>query len=137
MNATLCMTTDVELDAYDTDMAQRAVDANATEPMMAIRPLFQRPDEEVLHTLFEQAISERLTTSYSYWSRLHTNSLQPYSGPLGRTTDPIQPVATRATTRRRALVLRTWQRSLMYICLALMCMLSGFDFMGLLLLHLH
>jgi hypothetical protein len=105
----------------------------------------QLPDEEELHTSFEQAISDRLIGV--------NRQLSLISGPL---TDPERahllvtrqlnqsslmpnieaaaPSVAHASTKGLG---SAWQRSLIMVSLALMFLLVGFDLMGLLVLHAH
>jgi hypothetical protein len=132
MSAMLCTTTDLELDVWQADEA--IADAYATDPVMVALPPAPKLDEETLHSSFEKAISERLIASHGYWGRLNTSSL---SQPLP-TTDPVK----RVTSMKRGVALhplrlpQQWQRHLVYVCLALIFVMLGFDLMGVLVLSM-
>jgi hypothetical protein len=106
MNATVCRTTDVDLEL---DNLVSLDDGYETTPILAITPILQRPDEEELHTQFEEALYERATR---FGSRLKC-------------------------LRDEASAKPNIQRVLIYFCAALSCILLGFDLMGLLVLHMH
>ncbi len=137
MNGTPCSTsTDCALDIYD---MEKLADGYATEPMVALALFLQQPDEEVLHTSFEQAISERVEALHERLSRLATS---PLSDPLReRTTDvlgntcPVMMVKSVIATP--APLRQLWRRGIVYCCLALIFTLLGFDLMGLLVMHMH
>src|SRR5438105_8916995 len=76
MISTLYMATDTELDNYviQTDNLS-AEDSYATTPMVAIRSLYQPPDEEELYTSFEEAISDRLVAVQQRLSRISDPAL--------------------------------------------------------------
>ena len=116
----------------------------ATMPALPVVSSQQLPDEEELHTSFEQAISDRLL--------IVNQQLSLRSGPLADIqqvqvpTAPLKHVAPDMNVRSVfALVLpptsawlgNMWQRSVIFVSLALMLMLTGFDLMGLLVLHAH
>src|SRR5947209_2101525 len=71
MISTLYMATDTERDdcAIQTDSLS-VEDSYATTPMVAIRPLYQCPDEEALYTSFEEAISDRVVAVQERLSRV-------------------------------------------------------------------
>ncbi len=115
----------------------------ATEPLVVIRPVFQQPDEEELHTSFERAISDRVLAL--------NRRLKLISGPLahdGHVTDvlaqtgyPYIPDESSAeivqpeTSHRPVIKIKPWQRVTMYASLGMMLLMAGFDLMGLLVLH--
>jgi hypothetical protein len=66
MNATLCRTTDADLEL---DNPISLDESYQTTPVLAITPLLQRPDEEELHMQFEEALCERAT---AFGSRLQS-----------------------------------------------------------------
>src|SRR5947209_19455671 len=76
MISTLYRATDVELDDYAIQTDNLPVeDSYATVPMIAVQPLFQRPDEEELYTSFEEAISDRLLAVQQRLSRISDPAL--------------------------------------------------------------
>lgn len=133
MSATLCTTTDLELDVWEADEA--VVDAYATDPVMVAAPAVPKLDEETLHSSFEKAISERLIASHGYWGRLNTSFL---SQPLP-VTDPVKHVTSmkRGVSSHALRLSRQWQRHLVHICLALIFVMLGFDLMGVLVLSMQ
>ncbi len=154
MNSTLCISADT---VFDKLLAQNEIAATehsyATELIPAIRrPVFQQPDEEELHTSFEEAISDRLLAMQSRLSRLsdpmltvkcaerNTDAVFSAGVSTSNTTAAREFVhATSATDRvkflsRPAVALR---RAIVFACSAMMFMLLGFDSLGLLMLHVH
>ena len=103
--------------------------------MAAVLPAYQLPDEEELHTSFEDAISERVKALHTQLS--HQSGLYTYIHDL----DPIARPRKRTYNRQASSVLRLpasgWQRHISLTCLALIFMQLGFDLMGLLILHMH
>ncbi len=157
MNCTLCRPTDTELNEnFVQGTMTVAENAYATVPMVAVKTVYQQPDEEELHTSFEEAISDRLIALHSRLDRI--------SKPLSNTqdlhydTDPVLSASLKNTTATLALghvrathstdqlkpsptfshpMVNSWQRIMIFACLALMFMLLGFDVMGSLVLHMH
>ena len=133
MNSTMCISTDVELERYsDYTLSSLSRDAYATAPMAAVLPKTEPLDEEILHTSFEEAISERLV---SLNSRLHR-----FSGPLP--TDQTTAVVRSRSLQQQAAPAAPrgfigWRRNVVFLSLALMFTMIGFDLMGLLVLHMH
>jgi hypothetical protein len=151
MNCTLCKTTATHLDTF---LFQNATEnIYATIPLPAIKkPVYEQPDEEALHTSFEEAISDRQLAVHSRLSRLSNATLDVQyverdtdttfsTGILTKntmlpnislqsmpTTDPLKDVS-----RPRI----AWRRPTVLACSAVAFALLGFDFMGLLMLHLH
>jgi hypothetical protein len=145
MNSTLCLSGDT---LFAELLTQSEVTASehmyATEPMPAIRkPLFQQPDEEELHTSFEEAISDRLLAMHGRLSRL-SNPILNVQG-TERNTDAV--FSTGISTSRTMPATESvkflprptisWKRATIFACSAMMFMLLGFDFLGLLMLHVH
>jgi hypothetical protein len=106
MNATVCRKTDV---ALELDNLVALDEGYETTPIMAITPLLEQPDEEELHTQFEEALCKRVT---AFGSRLKY-------------------------LRDSASLHHRTQRVLIYFCSALSLILLGFDLMGLLVLHMR
>jgi len=106
MNITHCRTTDAELEL---DNLISLDEDYKTIPIFAITPILQRPDEEELHTQFEEALRKRATASRSLLKRLRGSCALNHKA----------------------------QRAIIYFCCALNCMLLGFDLMGLLVLHMR
>ncbi len=108
-------------------------DMYATTPMGVVRPVYHQPDEEELHTSFEEAISDRVLAVSRQLSRL--------SG--AHTSNMFVRSETSAPVKRDGLAVllmlpgHTWQRGMLFMALAFMLVLAGFDLMGLLVLHMH
>jgi hypothetical protein len=165
MNATVCKPTElaVALHYYEQLRPLRTTqiaDAYATAPIEAIRPIViteiqPAMNEESLHSSFENAISERLTAQHKQWGRLSSGELNvpalTYSART-RITDPffnVQDATKRTyinTPNTEPLHLDTLnagrepastvQRYTICICTALILLMSGFDLMGLLIMHM-
>ena len=118
-----------EYDLYTPDEFYE--DEYATVPMMAIHPSFVRDNEEELHTSFEAAISERLEDLSERLSRLSNASMSSINV-SARSTEPLAP----KHAARTVLSPQMRQRILLG-GFGLMCMVGGFDLMGLLMLHMH
>src|SRR2546428_1545412 len=146
----------------------------ATQPLLAIQPIYQRPDEEDIYTSFEQAISGRqralhlrltlvsgpLTTDQPT-HHTTTPNIQASTGkahhpsggksiPVGASGversgvglygRPLAPPDGRRSTgnpSQTSLYPNIWQRAILLTSLALMLLMSGFDLMGMLVLHAH
>ncbi len=127
-----------------------AEDTFATQSLIAIQPAFQQPDEEELHTFFEQAISDRLiavnrqlslisgplvldyhiTDSHEGLVPAPTCQLPQENGVVAHPGDDEAPLMD-----TRSLFNTTLQRVIIFGSLALMLVMVGFDLMGLLVLH--
>lgn len=125
-------------------------DQFATTPMSVFRPLpshCQQPNEEELHTSFEQAISDRVLAVNQRLSRL-SGSLHPLAlsqetpipptmAPLPERDDcfsaPSVPTGIQQS-RSKGWFGKRWQRNTIFIGFVLSLMLVGFDLMGLLVL---
>jgi hypothetical protein len=103
-------------------------DQFVTEPIIAVETVYQQLAEEELHTLFEQAISDRLLAISMRLKRI--------SGPLNAPQRVETATMLPGTQRRTRLSLpgKVWRRYLMLSSVALMLMLTGFDLMGMLVL---
>ncbi len=132
MNATQCVTTDMELDICGHgSMAENY----ATTPMVAVTPIPPALDEETLYTQFEEAMSDRLVALHGRLDRLsfpvHETSQVCYA------TDQlacISPDSIDASTHT-SLLNDGWRRMFIYTCGAFILIMLGFDLMGLLVLH--
>lgn len=151
MNSTMYVSTDTVFDEkLFKQINAETRNAYATEPMLAIKKLaYQQPDEEELHTSFEEAISDRLLALHSRLDRLSNPTLAVQGAE--RNTDPVlstsasirnttssQQFAQRVTSNRLEDVPHfAWKRMTIFACSATMFLLLGFDLMGLLVLHIH
>jgi hypothetical protein len=131
-----------------------ARDRFATIPVLAAAPVYQPASEEELYTSFEQAISDRLLAmnkqlSLKSGSLGHTGHLELNTEPLSRNSQishhssmtNITPATVSLQQHDKktlpALLGNIWQRSFIFVSLALMLILLGFDLMGLLVVHLR
>lgn len=150
MVSTLDMITDIELDDYTVQTDDLSVEDNyATTPMVAIQPLYEYPDEEEFYASFEKAISDRLLAVQERLSRISTPMLStqevqcdthPYESPRTETLQPVcapMPLVVSRGESRLSLFGIDWQRVVIFACFTLMCILIGFDLMGLLVLHMR
>ena len=148
-----CLTADTELNAcfdtltFRTD-AWQTQDRFATMPVLAMIPAYQPPSEEELHTSFEQAISDRLLAinkqlnlisgPLAHTQGLHFNTEFPsQSDAITYVKLPAVPVQQNGVKLQPTLLVNAWQRNLVFSCLALMFILTGFDLMGLLMLYIR
>ena len=124
-----------------------AEDRFVTEPIIAVEPAYRQLNEEELHTLFEQAISDRVVAVSARLKRISgaLNDCLPVSS---ETTSqrmhqaPVEVVPSNwlpdSRERTRSLSPNSlWQRSFIIASLAVMLLLTGFDLMGVLVLHMH
>lgn len=120
----------------------------ATVPMNAVCfPAPAHHGEEEIYTSFEQAVSTRLMVyenrvrSSDRMQVLKKSSLQ--TGPIvqnPRSLSPMKAFSQRKQTNETMALLsvvRLSRRNILLICFAFMCTLAGFDFMGLLILHMR
>jgi hypothetical protein len=131
-------------------------DRFATEPMTTVQPAEQQVSEEELHRFFEQAISDRVQAisaclkcvSGPLTHQPHTTGdgeglvparsyLSPRQGSstFGSVLVPL--AGTRDAGMWPSLLSKTWQRGIILVSLALLLLMSGFDLMGLLVLHMR
>lgn len=159
MNATLCRTTDADLEFDDLVPID---DGYETTPILAVTPFAQSPDEEELHMQFEEALCERATAfgsclkclRDSAWytevpavpllsSSLAVLTTEPLAEKTNAETSPGQsnqiymPQTQALQQAASELLKHSAQRVLIYFCCALIFMLLGFDLMGLLVLHIR
>ena len=121
-------------------------DQFVTEPIIAVEAAYRQLNEEELHTLFEQAISDRVVTV--------SKRLKCISGSL----NDCQPGSSQTSQRKRQAPMKMarlnwlpdsqkktgsiapnnlWQRFFIVAGLAIMLLLMGFDLMGVLILHMR
>jgi hypothetical protein len=103
----------------------------ATAPMAAVLPAYQPPSDEELHSSFEEAISSRLSEVHVRLTRL--DSISHPTTLFYRSTEPLP------SSKRQLLhgLQADGRKLLLHLGLGLIFMLSGFDLMGLLVLHAH
>ena len=162
-----CLTADSQLISHSFDTSACGIDDTSSDtsqledgfatmpemPAISTIPTYQSLNEEELHTSFEQAISDRVLIVNKQLSRksdtfAHTYTYAQYIQPqlasesLHHSTLMVHrvpiPVQEQPQVTLFSLLLgNIWQRSLIFVCMALMFMLIGFDLMGLLVLHVH
>ncbi len=154
MNSTLCRSNDTIFDEVLLTEEYAGVDNSyATEAMPAIKKVvYHQPDEEELHTSFEEAISDRIVALHTRLNRLSNPVLNAQYAE--RNTDALLSTgaATRNTTGARKAVqithikerveyvsrpMAAWRNVTLFVCSAIMFLLFGFDLMGLIVLHMH
>ena len=105
-------------------------DMYSTTPLITIRPLYRQPNEDELHSSFEEAISERviaLNKQLRYLNVPLIDSVPAQSsmrGVVGLPSDPTPFTLLRSRSRQVMLL----------IAIAFMLIMVGFDLMGLLVL---
>ncbi len=111
-------------------------DRYSTTPMAIISSIYRQPNEEELHTSFEEAISDRVLAVNRQLSRL--------SGTLTKlTNNSFVQSQTNVTVKQHSRALRSTlpglaaRRSILFIAIAFMLVMAGFDLMGLLVLHVR
>jgi hypothetical protein len=124
-------------------------DRLATEPMTAVQPAEWQVSEEELHRFFEQAMSDRVQAISACLKRVsgplthqpHTTGdgegLVPARGTstFGSVLVPL--AGTRGAGMWPSLLSNPWQCAITLVSLALLLLMSGFDLMGLLVLHMR
>jgi hypothetical protein len=141
MSATLCVTADIELDACNDNTQME--NAYTTLPMATVQIKEQLLDEETLHSSFEKALSERLTSPYGLWNNSQSDdfyisflsSAAPAANQGQIRVPQTEPLVHKNHTVFVSIGL---QRTIIYSCLALILIMIGFDAMGLLIMmHIH
>lgn len=115
--------------------------AYATVPTPVVKPSFQQANEEELYISFEEAMSDRLIALHTRLDRIS----QPLPGSLPHDTGPVLQQnaqalvsgAQQGQTTKPSLKINIQQRITIFACFALVFLLSGFDLMGFLVLHMH
>ncbi len=134
MNGILIKPAGIELDSsYTTVDTATLEDMYSTTPMVVVQPTYQQLDEEELHTSFEEAISDRVLAFNRQLSRLSGT----YTGNLYVRSQTSAPLKRDGLVVRSMLPGRAWQRGMLFVALAFMLVLAGFDLMGLLVLHMR
>lgn len=134
MNGILIKPAGIELDSsYSTIDTATMEDMYSTTPMVVVQPTYQQPDEEELHTSFEEAISDRVLAVNRQLS--HLNSV--HTGNLYVRAQTSAPLKGDGMVVRPMLPRRTWQQGMLFVAIAFMLLMLGFDLMGLLVLHMR
>ncbi len=139
MNCTLWRSIDADFTDFDDNFVQDVItdieSAYTTVPTAVVKPAFQRANEEELHTSFEEAISDRLLALHPRLDRI-SQSL-----PSAHNNETVQcqsvQVQEQGKQQGHFLNVNIQQRITIFACFALMFMLTGFDLMGILVLHMH
>ncbi len=117
-------------------------DQFVTEPIIAVEAVCQQLAEEELHTLFEQAISDRLLAISMRLKRISS----PLNAPQrvettsqgmrldGAEMVPATMLPGMQQRTRLSLPGKVWRRYVILSSVALMLILTGFDLMGMLVL---
>ncbi len=120
-------------------------DRFGTEPMTTVKPAEPQVSEEELHRFFEQAISDRMQAVSACLNRIngpltsgpHTTDDKRYAGSR-EVTPSAEPLRQQGGAGIwSSLLSHPWQRGITLVSLALLLMMSGFDLMGVLVLHLR
>lgn len=138
MNTILCGSADMNFADFDENFVQDVItdieSAYVTVPTPVVKPSFQQPNEEELHTSFEEAISDRLLALHPRLDRIS----QALPSASSRDTGPVlQENEQQGQATKLSFSVNIRQRMAIFACCALMFLLSGFDLMGLLVLHMH
>ncbi len=131
-----CIATDVALNQYTAQTDMPFQDSYMTEPMPVITRPCRLVDEEEVYSSFEEALSQRLQVQQWKLRLLSSSSLHAV-----RNTDPlaqqnVTSVQTNVSTAASSFK-RGWLRGFIFASLALILILTGFDLMGLLVLHMR
>jgi hypothetical protein len=108
-------------------------DRYSTTPMAIMSSIYRQPNEEELHTSFEEAISDRVLAVNRQLSRL--------SGTL--TNNSFVQSQMNMTAKQHSRAFRSTlpglaaRRSILFLAIAFMLVMAGFDLMGLLVLHVR
>jgi len=118
-----------------------AEDQFVTEPIIAVEAIYRQLTEEELHTLFEQAISDRLLAISMQLKRisLPLNGQQRVeTTSQGMRLDGAETVPSNMLRLQPRTWLslpgKVWRRYVVLSSIALMLILTGFDLMGMLVL---
>jgi hypothetical protein len=122
----------MELDIFcNTNETVIPEDLYATTPLVVVRPTYTLPNEEELHTSFEEAISDRVLAVNRQLRHL-SNPLTDCMVVKSPTYSPLKVQSLLARLKRPGY---TSRKALYYMAIALMLVMVGFDLMGLLVLQ--
>ena len=131
MNSIVCNPAETKLDIFcNTTETVTPEDMYATTPLVVVRPTYIQPNEEELHTSFEEAISDRVLAVNRQLRHLSiplTDCLVVQSPTY--TSVKVQSLLARLTRPGYAS-----RQALLCVAIALMLVMVGFDLMGLLVL---
>jgi hypothetical protein len=143
MSCTLCRSADTDAVGFAENFVQDVVtdieSTYATVPTAVVKPVFQRSDEEELYTSFEEAISDRLLALHPRLDRISQQLPSAYDNETVQCqTVQIQEQGKPQEQATKPLLNATiQQRITIFACFALIFLLTGFDLMGILVLHMH
>ncbi len=141
MNCTLWRSVDTDVAEFDEKFVQDVItnikSAYATVPTAVVKPAFQRADEEELHTSFEEAISDRLLALHPRLDRISQSLPSAHDNDTVECQSVQVQKQSKQQGQRLFLNVNIQQRITIFACFALMFMLTGFDLMGMLVLHMH
>jgi hypothetical protein len=137
MNGTLCRTESlVDGMFHRTTETPAPQDLFATAPMKAMRLEFDWLREEEAYTSFEAAISDRVLALKGRRIGMNEGAGAGARGNVKPAKGTMGALASRAVaTWHKVCFARVWQRGLLFVGIALMLMLAGFDLMGWLVLY--
>ena len=132
MNSIVCNSAEMELDIFcNTNETVIPEDLYATTPLVVVRPTYTQPNEEELHTSFEEAISDRVLAVNRQLRHL-SNPLTDCMVVKSPTYSPLKVQSLLARLKRPGYASR---QALLYVAISLMLVMVGFDLMGLLVLQ--
>jgi hypothetical protein len=134
MNSILYNPAETGLDIlYNVSGTATPEDMYATTPLAVVRPTYAQPDEEELHTSFEEAISDRVLAVNRKLRRL--------SIPLTDSLSVLSPTYTfkkhLSLLARLKLLRYASRQAMLCVAIAFILIMVGFDLMGLLVLHMR
>jgi hypothetical protein len=108
-------------------------DMYATTPLAIVRPTYAQPNEEELHTSFEEAISDRVLAVNRQLRYLSI----PLTGSLSVLSPMYTSIKPQSLVARPGLPKYASRQTMLSVAIAFMLIMVGFDLMGLLVLHLR
>ncbi len=132
MNSIVCNPAEMELDIFcNTTATATPEDMYATTPLVIVRPTYAQPNEEELHTSFEEAISDRVLAVHRQLRHLSI----PLTDCLSVQSPTCTPVKQQSLLARLTRPGYASRQAMLCVAIALMLVMVGFDLMGLLVLH--
>ncbi len=108
-------------------------DMYATTPVAVVLPTYRQLNEEELHTSFEEAISDRVLAVNKQLRRL-SGTMTGHSYVESQTCTAVK----QGSLADCFLALgRAGQRGILFVAIAFMLVMVGFDLMGLMVLHMQ
>jgi len=132
MNSILYNPAETELDILcNTTETATPEDMYATTPLAVVCPTYAQPNEEELHTSFEEAISDRVLAVNRQLRRLSI----PLTGCLSVQSLTCAPVKPQSLLVRLTHSGYASRQAMLHVAIAFMLVMVGFDLMGLLVLY--